>query len=47
MHDLQTTYDGNLAFIMNSAPAGVSNIVPTFKILKISTEGNVFRFFPM
>jgi hypothetical protein len=45
-HDLQTTYDGNLAFIMNSgAPAGVSNIVPTFKILKISTEGNVLDSF--
>ena len=45
-HDLQSTPDGNMAFIMNSgAPAGVSNIVPTFKILKISTEGNVLDSF--
>lgn len=45
-HDLQTTYDGNLAFIMNSgAPAGVSNIEHMFKIVKIDTEGNVLDSF--
>ena len=45
-HDLQTTYDGNLAFIMNSgAPAGVSNIEHMFKIVKIDTDGNVLDSF--
>ncbi len=45
-HDLQTTHDGNLAFIMNSgAPAGASNIEHMFKIIKIDTEGNVLDSF--
>lgn len=45
-HDLQSTSDGNMAFIMNSgAPAGASNIEQMFKIVKIDTEGNVLDSF--